>query len=502
MKKISVFCLAFCLCLSLVLPLTAFSTPSQDDATTAPPETTQAPAPTAPQVQGSVVTEGDAAVSHGANSLDGKVPLGGSQQRLSTAKAAILYEVNTDTLIYSYQADAKVYPASLVKIMTAMLAVEEGDLSETVTVSESILSRLTSADLRTDLKAGETVTLGDLVHSMMVTSSNSAAVIIAEHLAGTETAFVERMNARAKELGCTGTNFVNSHGIPHDNQYTTARDMAKIVLAAIQSEQFREIFGAATYTIPATNLSEARNLKTTNYFISRDVVQKFYDSRVTGGKSGAASTEDRSIAFTAESGSVKLLGIVMGAKGETEEDGYSLKHHGNFEEATELMNYGFDHYTTAQILFEGKSIAQFPVENGANDVVGRPASSAFSALPAGTTVADLSWQYVLAEDLTAPVAAGDVIGAVQVWCGSVCVAQSEMISMNRAAVAVPNAEQPGKTDVTAPVDSGFVTVLKVLGIILGAVLVIGLLLFGLNMIRTAVLRARRRRRRKNRRRSR
>lgn len=498
MKKLSLLCIVLCLCLLWSgIALTVSATAPDSDV----PETTQSEAPAAPVIQNSVYTEGDASVTYGAATLDGQKPLGGTVKRLETAKAALLYEINSDTLLYTWNPDTRVHPASLVKVMTCMIALEEGELTDPVTVTAEMRSQLKGADLQTDFKEGEQITLGDLVHSAMVSSSNASSTLIAIHISGSEGAFVARMNARAKELGCTDTNFVNAHGIPHDSQYTTARDMARIVAEAVKSETFCQVFGAKNYTIPATNLSEERELKTTNYFISNQTVQKFYDSRVTGGKSGAASTEDRSVVFTAESGELKLLGVVMGAEGKTEEDGYSLKRHGNFEEATELMNYGFNHYSTAQILFSSKSVAQFSVENGANDVVGRPVSSAFSAVPVGTAVENLSWQYVLKDSLIAPVEKGSVIGAVQVWCGDVCIAQSDMVSMNGAALSAA-AGQTHQDQRTEEENDGFTQFLMVIAILVGAALILGALLMAVLWIRAAVAESRRRKRRQSRQRSR
>ena len=505
MKKISLICIVLCLCLLWGNTALMASATAAGQDTTAPEdttETTQSAAPAAPDIQSSLYTEGDASVIHGAATLDGQKPLGGNVKRLETAKAALLYEMNTDTLLYTWNPDARVHPASLVKVMTAMIALEEGALTDPVTITADMRSQLRGADLQTDFKEGEQITLGDLVHSSMVSSSNASSTMIAIHISGSEGAFVARMNARAKELGCTDTNFVNAHGIPHENQYTTARDMARIVAEALKSEAFCQVFGAKNYTIPATDVSEARELKTTNYFISNQTVQKFYDSRVTGGKSGAASTEDRSVVFTAESGELKLLGVVMGAEGQTEADGYSLKRHGNFEEATALMDYGFNHYSTAQILFSGKSVAQFPVENGANDVVGRPVSSAFSALPAGTTVENLSWQYVLNDTLEAPVEKDAVIGAVQVWCGDVCVAQSDMISMNGAALSATAGQTGQQAQRQEEENDGFTQFLMVIGILVGAALILGALLMMVMWVRAAAAESRRRKRRQSRQRSR
>ena len=487
MKKISLIFLILCL-LAQCAGVGAFAAAVPEDTTT-PPETTAGALAPSPQGDGT---------SH---TLDAQSPLGGQAQKLETARAALLYELNTGTMLYFWNPDARVHPASLVKAVTAMIAVEEGDLSETVTITADMLAVLRESQLYTDLQEGEQVTLGDLVYNTMVTSNNASAVLIAEHMCGTESAFVKKMNQRAKELGCTSTNFVNTHGIPHDRMYTTARDMAKLIGHAIENETFRQIFGAANYTIPATNMSEERNLKTTNYFLSKQVVEKFYDDRVTGGKSGAAATDDRSVVFTAESGGVKLLGVVMGAEGKTASDGVTLIRHGSFEEAAELLKFGFDNYMTAQVLFEDKSMTQFQVQGGANDVAVRPGATVFSALPAGTTAEGLRWEYVLDGELTAPVKAGEKIGKVQVWAGSIRVAEADMITMNGSAVSGTAGVQPDP-DNAGGSGSELSTLLMVLGIVAGAVLVILLAVVLIGRIRTAALRARRRKRRESRRRSR
>lgn len=447
-----------------------------------------------------VFAEGDAFSD--VSSLDARMSLGGSAQRLETARGALLYEVNTGTMLYTWNPDTRLHPASLVKIMTVLIALEEGSLDDPVAITADMMHSLRESDLSTDLQEGEQVTLGDLVYLSMVASNNASAALIGMHLYRSENAFVERMNQRASELGCENTHFTNSHGIPDEKMYTTARDMARIVLYALENETFCEIFGATNYTIPQTNLSEARSIKTTNYFLSNEVIQKFHDPRVTGGKSGAASTDDRSIVFTAESGGLTLLAVVLGAEGEMEEDGHALKRHGCFEEGAVLMDFGFDHFTSAQILFEGKAMEQFSVAGGANDVVGRPAASVFSALPVGTQLEDLRWEYVLLDSLAAPVEAGQVIGTVRVWSGNFCVAQTDMVSMNRSALAEYQVQEQPRDGEEEQENDGWTTLLIVLAIIGGAAAVLMLLVWGLNAIRRAVLTSRRRKRRPNRRRSR
>lgn len=507
MKKVRFFLVMLCLLLLFqtgVVPV--FATEGGDtaaDTTTATDVTdaTDAGPAIPPEGEIPVVTGEDASVSNGCHTMDALISLGGSEKKVETAKSAILYELNSGTLLYAYQPNEKVYPASLVKIMTALLAVEDDHLEQTVTVTETALATVPYDALTVQLKAGETLTMKDLLYCMMVESANDACTVIAEQLAGSQEAFVARMNTRAKELGCTGTQFVNAHGLPDEQQYTTARDIGKIVETALQYDAFREVFGAVSYTVPETNCSQARYLVTTNYFMSTDRgVVKFRDSRFTGGKSGAISnTTDRSIACTAESGDLNLLCIVMGAEGTLEEDGYSLKRLGNFEEAAELMNYGFQNFMVSQILYEGKSVTQFPVTNGENQIVSRPVETVYSALPFGTTAEHLTWRYLRPNgELTAPVEKDDPVGTVQVWFGAVCLAQSDMVSMNGSVVYD---KLPGTETLTGDTGNGG-QFLKILGIVFIVLLGLAVVYLGVKFIRAAIIRARRRRRRKNRRRSR
>ncbi len=507
MKNIPILCIIFCMLVTLAVPAVpvfAEDTDPETAQTTEATETTQATEPPPailPEGQiPSAVTGTDASVSNGCHTIDAQNPLGGSERMLETAKASLLYERNSGTLLYADNPDGRVYPASLVKIMTALLLVEENDPDRVVTVTQSAVDAVPSDAVSIDIRAGETFTLRDLLYCMLVASANDACAVVAEAISGSQEAFVARMNQRAKELGCTGTNFVNPHGIHHEEQYSTARDLGRILLAALEYEEFREAFGAATYTVEAEDADDTRYLVTGNYFISRDSgVVKFYDTRVTGGRTGAISTKDRSMATTAVSGDMELMSIVMGAEGTLESDGYSLHYLGNFEETMDLLDWGFRNFTVAQILHEGKSIAQFPVTDGQNHVVGRPIQTVYSALPYGASAEHLSWRYDQSSaGLTAPVAEGARIGTVQVWYGGVCLAQSDMVSMNPSLVRTAEDDQPGEADA----EGGLSWFLTILGMIFAVVIGLVLILIVLRLVRRWLRRLRRRRRMKNRRRSR
>lgn len=371
------------------------------------------------------------AITAGCSTLDGKVSLKGSEKLLDTAKAVILYELDSKTLVYSWNPDQKLDPSGMNKIMTAMLAIEMGNPDAVVTVSRAALDSVGIGAVSAGLKAGEQISLRDLLYCMMVGSANDAAAVIAEHIGGSQPGFVGLMNQRAQELGCENTQFMNPSGLSHDGQYSTARDLAKITEAALEDELFVELFSAVKYTVPATNESELREIVTTNYLMSQDTVRNQYDERVTGGKTGALSTTDRSLISTAVSDGKRYLSVVMSAKGTVTANGLSVKTFGSFEETRALLDHGFENYSVRQLLHDNQVMEQFSVSGGENDVIARPSGSVISSLPVDAVPLDVKYQCVqLAEGLKAPIRKGQVIGTVEVWFRDLCVGQCDLVAMH------------------------------------------------------------------------
>ena len=382
------------------------------------------------------------AVSSGCVTLDATVSLKGSEKLLDTAKGVILYELDSKTLIYSWNPDQRLDPSGMNKLMTALLALEMGDPDAVVTVSKSALDSVAIGSVSAGLKAGEEITLRDLLYCMMVGSANDAAAVIAEHIGTSQATFVGLMNQRAKELGCENTQFMNANGLSHEEQYTTARDLAKITEAALQNEIFVELFSAEKYTVPATNKSEAREVVTTNYLMSTETVRNQFDERVTGGKTGALSTTDRSLICTAENGGKRFLAVVMSAQGTVTANGLSVKTFGSLEETRALLDHGFDQYSIRQVLQKKQVMDQFQVTGGENDVIGCPANNIIVSLPVDAVPVDVTYKCVpVGEALTAPIAKGQVIGTVEVWFRNICVGQCDMIAMY-------GVDQPGVNNIS------------------------------------------------------
>lgn len=367
-------------------------------------------------------------VRAGCVTLDAAVSLRDGEKLLDTAKAVILYELESRTLVYAWNPDQRIDPSGMNKLMTALLALENGNPDTVVTVTRSALNSVAIGSVSAGLKAGEEITLRDLLYCMMVGSANDAAAVIAEHIGTSQEAFVGLMNHRAQELGCENTRFMNANGLSHAEQYSTARDLAKITEAALKNEVFVELFNAVSYTVPATNKSEERKIVTTNYLMSQETVKNQFDQRVTGGKTGALSTTDRSLISTAESGGRRFLSVVMSAQGTVTADGLSVKTFGSFEETRALLDLGFWNYSVRQVLGRDRIMGQFRVDGGENDVVGCPAEDVLVSMLKEIESKDVTYKAVVNSTLSAPVQKGQVIGTVEVWYKNICVGQCAMIA--------------------------------------------------------------------------
>ena len=370
------------------------------------------------------------AVTNGCHSMDAAMTLSTEGQLTQTAKAVIVYERNSGTMLYTHNPDGKIYPTSMVKLMTVLVAVENGDLDEIVTVTRKVLDQVPIGILGAGLKVGEQITLRDLLYSTMVESATDSAVVAAAHVGGGIDGFLMMMNEKAASLGCRNTHYGNVHGLHDENTYTTARDIARLTDAALNNETFRDMFCTARYTMSATNKRpEAWTITTTNNMMN-ERNSKYYDKRVTGGKTGATDQGGRCLTLMAEKDGMELLCVVMGAVPTVEENG-SLSSYGSFEESKILLDYAFTNYAFRQVFFDGQSLAQYPVANGANHVVTQAEYSVSTVVPKQLDENALRWVYEESTGvLNAPVKKGQQIGQVQVWYGTKCLAQTRMVAMN------------------------------------------------------------------------
>lgn len=364
--------------------------------------------------------------------IDAMQALSGPNDLDVDGEAVLLYEMNSGTMVYAKNIDGRREPASLTKVMTCLLALEHGVLTDQVTASAEALADQDPNGSKSGLMVGEVFTLEQLLYCLMIQSANDAAPIIAEHIAGSESAFLDMMNKKAQELGCTGTHFANTHGLHNEDHYTTARDMAKIMLAALEYDKFREIYSTTRYELPPTNLcEESRIMYTTNYLIGTAYTSDYYDSRVIGGKTGFTTPAGRCIMCTAEEGNLMYLCVVMGASTiETEE--YTT--YGSFVTASKIFDHGFDNFDFAEVLSPLAPVAQLPVKDATESVVLTPSEAVTTILPENYDETLLVTTYTLSssEGLAAPLKAGEVVGTVSIYYDSICVGQTDLVTVTSA----------------------------------------------------------------------
>lgn len=485
------------LCLILALTLVLGSANAMVHATQLPEETTTPAETTVPvETTQPVETEptmpagfmGDASVEYGSRTLDAKKPLADTDDYEGKVKAGLLYDLNSDTLVFAQNIDERLYPASLTKVMTCLLTIEmQEDLDAMVTVTSAGLKDMEPGGSNVGLKVDEQMSVKDLLYCLMVKSGNDAASVLAVYNSGSIEAFVELMNERAAELGCTGTNFMNAHGLHRDEHYTTARDMAKILAQAMKYPIFETIFTTKEYTVPATNLSEARELKTTNFLIRSNGYPVVTDSRVLGGKTGNTSKAGRCLVALAEKDGMKLISVVLGAKATYGPDGYSFVRYGNFEETSNMLDFAYKNYTTMQVLNPTQVAGQFPVSGGAHNAFGAISEAMSAAVPVGSDINTIRYEYTLTESLSAPVAKDQKIGVVRVWNENTCLAQQDLLAASAVAVEQKKVQQTEEEDDSEGLWNSILTV---------ALAVVAVLFVLVLIVRARAAAKRRRRRRK------
>jgi len=251
----------------------------------------------------------------------------------------------------------------------------------------------------------------------MVSSSSDACCVVAEAVAGSVPDFVELMNQRAAKLGCTDTHFDNPHGLHSATHYSTAADLAKITIAALQHDDFIDICNTASIEIPATNLHAMRYLKTTNYLLSSNTVGGYVYSRACGVKTGYTSQAGYCLISTAKNSKMSLLGVIMGAS-VTQEDETTYTIH-SFTDMVQLFEYGFSSFSRASLLSTLDMLAEIPVTLGAAGseyAVLAPTRSVDTVLPMNYDENLLAKVVSLSADsVEAPVHAGQILGNVAIY---------------------------------------------------------------------------------------
>ena len=499
MKKISLLSLLLCLSFflqCLLIPAGAASVEPTETTGIGLTSVLEAiPAETEPPTFGTVC------IQKGCRTINGMIPLAGSDPRLATAQSVFLFESTTDTVIYAYNPDTKVHPGSLAKILLSMIVLENCDMDDKVTVTEGIQSYIPAGAHNIKLKSNEVMTVGDLLHAVILQNANDAAVALAHHVAGTTGEFLNLMNNRAKQLGCVNTEFGNISGLYTAQSLSTGRDIAKILKEAMKNEDLQKIMKAAEYTIPATEMMKERKFNTQNYLISDRDIQDFYNNRVTGGMQSYHEDTGASIACTAEYKGMTYIAVVLGAVRTFAENGWQPLNYGNFNEVSELLDYGFDNFKVNRIIYDGMSLNQFVVNGGESYVVGEARVDIDSVVPNSAQMNNLQMNYKIVDGgLRAPIQEGQLIATLEVQYRNSVMAEAEVYAVS----SVKSADNTGVTirSTATRSDSDTSGFLSVIGTI--SVIIIGLAAayLAFNAYMRSKIRARRKKRRAARRRMR
>lgn len=375
------------------------------------------------------------------------------------ATSAVAVDVATGRVLFSKEADRRIYPASTTKVMTAILALENLDLDQVVTVSKNVMV----GESTIYLQEGESLTVRDLMYGLLLKSGNDAGVALAEAVAGSVDAFADMMNEKAEELGCTNSHFTTPHGLPDPNHYTTAEDYYKVFLEAIKNETFLEIIQTPEYTIHATKPDgTVRNYSFDNgNRMLPGTEDEFSYEYMIGGKTGFTNAAQSAFVSLSEKDGLQVATVVFGSTTE-----------GKWIDTRHLADYVFAAYS-ALPFSEIYSSHPFTAEvSGAQDPDNAtltlnlanpddPQIQNFlcTSAEASDIAANFS-QYATVtyanETLTAPIQEGEVVGQLHFQYEGMDEIVLDLVAANT--VAAPITELPSTTPISNSVSDGGVSV--------------------------------------------
>ncbi len=328
----------------------------------------------------------------------------------TTARSAILIEAETGKVLYAHNAHERLPMASTTKIMTALVALEQGNMADIVTADASAYGTEGSSIY---LHLEEEISLKDLLYGLMLSSGNDAAVAIAVHIGGGTQDFADIMNKKAIELGAYNTNFVTPNGLHHEQHYTTAYDLARITAAAMRNPIFREIVSTEYYRAETGEI--ARTFKNKNRIL-------WEYAGGTGVKTGYTKAAGRCLVFSAENNGMELIGVVLNCPD-------------MFADAEKMLDYGFENYETVTMIRAGRIAARVSVSGGEKSLLElTPGQDIIVPVKKGGS-ASYRTRVITDDEISAPVYKGDSCGYVEILDGDALLMRRELV----AAEDIPDA---------------------------------------------------------------
>lgn len=278
------------------------------------------------------------------------------------SETGIVMDAETGAILYNKGMDEIRYPASITKIMTCMLALERTSLDDQVTFTQTVLSDPNAGGTNIGMQAGEVLTMGQCLDVLMVQSANDVATQIAEYVGGSVQAFVDLMNQRAQELGCVNTHFANASGMPDENHYTTAHDMALIFREAIKNETFREIIGKQNVILEPTNLNPEKRTYSCHHALVAQSAPEYYEG-CFGGKTGVTEAAKNTLVSGVVRNGMTLIAVTLRAEVEQ-----------IYQDQIKLFDYAFSNFSHVEVpggvvtVPNGKTAADLTVQEASAEV--------------------------------------------------------------------------------------------------------------------------------------
>ncbi|MDR1271839.1 MAG: D-alanyl-D-alanine carboxypeptidase [Clostridiales Family XIII bacterium] len=405
-----------------------------------------------------------------------------TQPPVTTGVSVILVDADTGEVLYEKNADEVREPASLTKVMTALVALDQGfPLDSIVTIDQETQY---VGEVEIELVEGEVIPFGDLMAAMMVYSANDAAMGIAKAVAPTSEAFEDMMNAKAAELGMANTHFNNPNGLHTDAHYSTARDMAVLTREAMKYDGFRRYSMMPEYTIAATNVHEERRIEARNLLV-RDTEATimvygerrpvYYDGAI-GVKTGFTNEAGNCLIGAAERDGMTVITVVLGSP----PPGHQ------YEDTVSLFEYAFNNFRKTDIFTAEIVGREIDVNKGRENTVALEPKELLTKDLTLAQAESLEYEYDLPESVDAPVGKGVKIGSVKAIANGEAIAETDLVS---------TIEVPLPPTVWERVSFGNSTAEKILKIAAIAVLSIAFLLLILIARKSIIMRGRRRKRR-------
>lgn len=321
------------------------------------------------------------------------------------SEAGILIDSKTGKVLFGKNENVKMYPASTTKILTAIITIENCNLSDKITASREAVMAIPAGYSNAEIQPNDSISIQNLLNVFLIHSANEAGYILAEHISGNIEDFASLMNKKAKEIGCSNTNFTNPSGIHNDNHYSTAYDMALIAQYCMKNETFRRIVSTPYITFSPSEDKQLKFYNTNDLILS---TSKYYYKYAIGIKTGYTSQAKNCLISASSKDGFELIAVILGASHSEEVSST------RYVDTINLFNYGFDNYKNTEILARDSLVKDVEVKNATKDTkkLSLLAKDTISATLPKDIKIDALEPSIEINDLSAPISEGAIVGKI------------------------------------------------------------------------------------------